>query len=75
MAFCWGAVRFDREASQARDYCVANPATRRPPHHANSGRAGDPGSRGSPRSFAAQKRLAQDDHQTAPLPLTAAAFC
>jgi hypothetical protein len=54
-------LQFDKEASQARDYCGANAAPR---------------SRGSPgslrhsaqgRLFAAQNRLAQDDKQTAPL--------
>jgi hypothetical protein len=40
-----GVVQFDKEASQTRDYCVAK----------------NDASRGSPRSFAAQKALAQDD--------------
>jgi hypothetical protein len=44
--------QFDKEASQTRDYCGAKSAT----------------SRGSPRSFAAQKALTQDDNQTDPLP-------
>ena len=46
-------VQSSKEASQTRDYCVARHATPR---------------RGSPRPFAAQRRLLKDDNQTAPLP-------
>src|SRR5271170_6254109 len=52
----WNAkavVQFDKEASQTRDHCVARTATQR----------------GSPKSFAAQTTLAQDDNQSAPLPM------
>jgi HTH-type transcriptional regulator/antitoxin HigA len=49
-------VQFDREASQTRDYCVAKSAT----HRLRSGQAA---SRGSPRSFTAQRTLVQDDNQ------------
>src|SRR5208283_2064503 len=61
--------QFGKEASQTRDYCVAkNPSALL--------RAGCDTSRGSPRFprqardrlFAAQRTLAQDDNQTAPLP-------
>jgi len=45
------AARSDKEASQTRDYCIAKNATLR---------------RGPPRSFAAQKTLAQDDNQPEP---------
>jgi hypothetical protein len=45
--------QFDKEASQTRDYCVR--------------KQGD-ASRGSPRSFTAQRTLVQDDRQTDPLP-------
>jgi hypothetical protein len=48
----WVMGQFDKEASQTRNFCIAN----------------NDASHGSPRSFAAQMRLAQDDKQTDPLP-------
>jgi len=46
------SVQFDTEASQKRDYWVVKSATLRAAHQV----------------FAAQRTLAQDDNQTAPLP-------
>jgi hypothetical protein len=60
---CWVVVQFDGEASQTRDYCVAkNPSAR-----FRLLRAGCDTSRGSPRFLAAQRTLARNDNQTAPL--------
>jgi hypothetical protein len=47
----WVMGQFDKEASQTRNFCIAN----------------NDASHGSPRSFAAQMRLAQDDKQTDPI--------
>ncbi len=54
-------VRFDREASQTRGYCVAKNATHRAARPDSLGFARD-------RLFTAQRTLVQDDNQSAPFP-------
>jgi hypothetical protein len=56
--------QFDKEASRTRDYCAAKAALLRA--SLAQGRLKS-ASRGSPRSFTAQKTLVQDDKQTEPL--------
>jgi len=46
-----------RDASQTRDYCVAKNATLLPPHHAKTGRVGDPGRAARPDPSLRKKRL------------------
>src|SRR5258707_15607849 len=60
----WVVAQFGKEASQARDYGVAKNATLRAARP-------DPFGFAQGRLFAAQRALAQDGRQTAPLPFLA----
>ena len=50
-------VQFEKEASHTRDFCVAKGATLRPPQHAKTGRAGDPGRAARPDPSLRKNRL------------------
>jgi len=62
----WGVAQFGKEASQARDYGIAKNATLRAARP-------DPFGFAQGRLFAAQRTLAQDDKQAAPIPFLARA--